>query len=47
MTQASTLIDLAEKYMWAINKTDLDAAKELQLIGIKKYRRPTRQVEME
>ena len=32
-----SLVDLARKYMWAINNLDLDAAKELELTGIKKY----------
>ena len=37
MAWASSLIDLAGRYIWAMNNADLDAAKELGLIGIKKY----------
>ena len=47
MIQASSFVDLAEKYMWAISNANLDAAKELGLIGIKKYWRYARQVEIE
>ncbi len=32
-----SVVDLAGRYNWAINNTDLDTAKELGLIGIKKY----------
>ena len=37
VAQALSLVDLARKYIWAINNANIDAAKELGLIGIKKY----------
>ena len=37
MTQVLSLVNLAEKYLWAINNADLDAAKKLGLSSIKKY----------
>ena len=37
VAQTASLVDLAGKYMWAINNTDIDAAKEIELIDIKKY----------
>ena len=47
MTQALSPVDLAEKYIWAINNADLYAAKELGLTGIKKYWGRAGQVEIE
>ncbi len=40
-------VDRVGRYNWAMNDTDLDAAKELGLTGIKKYWRRTGQVEIE
>ena len=37
MAQALSLVDLAEKYIWAMSNTDIDAAKEMGLTNIKKY----------
>ena len=37
LAQASSPVDFAEKYMWAMNNANMDAAKELGLTGIKKY----------
>ena len=37
VTQALSPINIAGKYIWAINNADLDTAKELELTGIKKY----------
>ena len=46
MAQASSSIDLAGKYIWAMNNANMDAAKELRLTSIMKYWRRARQVEM-
>ena len=37
MALALSLIDLAWRYKWAISKADIETAKQLGLIGIKKY----------
>ena len=37
VARASSPVDLAGKYMWAMSNADMDAAKELGLTGIKKY----------
>ena len=37
VAQALSPINLAGRYMWAINNADLDEAKKRELIGIKKY----------
>ena len=47
VARASSPVDLAGKYMWAMSIADMDAAKELGLTGIKKYWRRAGQVEME
>ena len=47
VAQASSLVDFAGKYMWAMSNANIDAAKELGLTGIKKYWRRAGQVEME
>lgn len=39
--QALSLVDLAGKYVQAINNDDLDASKKLGLTSIKKYQRGT------
>ena len=38
-------MDLDSKYMWAISNVDIDAARNLELIGIKKHWRLTGQIE--
>ena len=47
VAQGSSPVDLAGKYMWAMSNANIDAAKELGLIGIKKYWKRAGQVEME
>ena len=37
VTQVLSLVDLAEKYMWAIGNADRDANKKLRQTCIKKY----------
>ena len=47
VTQASSLINFARKYMWAISNVNLDAAKKLGPNGIQKYWKRAGQVEIE
>ena len=37
VAQVLSLVDLAGRYNWAMSNADLDIAKKLGLIGIKKY----------
>ena len=37
ITKILNAIDLGSKYSWAINNTNIDAARNLRLITIKKY----------
>ena len=37
VARASSPVDFAGKYMWAMKNANLDAVKELKLTGIKKY----------
>ncbi len=37
VARASSPINLAWKYRWAMSNVDMDAAKKLGLTGIKKY----------
>ncbi len=45
--QASSFIDFAWEYKWAMSNVDIDAAKELGQTGVKKYWRRAGQVEIE
>ena len=40
-------VNLTQRYGWAISNIDIDATKELELTGVKKYQRCTGQVEVE
>ena len=44
---ASSLVDLAGKYMCAMSNANMDTTKKLGLTSIKKYWRRARQVEIE
>ena len=44
---ASSLVDLAWRYNWAMSKADMEATKELGLTEVKNYWRRVSQVEME
>ena len=46
LSQASSLVDFAERYMLAISNADLDAAKKLGLTGIKKHWKHAGQVKL-
>ena len=37
VTKVLSAIDLQSKHNWVISNTDIDAVKNLRLIGIKKY----------
>ena len=37
VTQASSSIDFARKYIWVMSNANLDVAKKLRLTNIKKY----------
>ena len=37
VARASSFVDLTRKYIWAMSNADLEAAKKLGLIDIKKY----------
>ena len=37
VTRTSSSIDLVWKYRWAMSNVDIDVAKKLRLIGVKKY----------
>ena len=37
IARVSSSVDFAERYNWAMSNTDLDVAKKLELINIKKY----------
>ena len=37
VAKVSSAIDLKNKYSWAINNADMDAARDLGLTSIKKY----------
>lgn len=39
------VIDFDKKHKWAINNNDMDATKDLKVIGIKKYSRCTGQIQ--
>ena len=47
VAQALSPVDFARKYMWAISNINIDVAKQLGLLGIKKYLRRTRQIKTE
>ena len=47
MAQASSFVNLAWRYGWAMSKADMKAAKELGLTGVKNYWRLAGQVEIE
>ena len=37
IAKVSSVINLGHKHSWAISNTDIDATRDLRLIGIKKY----------
>lgn len=37
VAKVSSVIDISNKYRWAINNIDIDVAGDLKLTGIKKY----------
>lgn len=46
VAQVLSLVDFAWIYIWAISNVNMDIAKKLGLIEVKKYRKHTSQVEM-
>lgn len=46
LAQASSFVNFARRYKWAINNIDLDEAKKLGLTGINRYWRRDGQVKM-
>ena len=47
VAQVSSFVNFAGKYMSTMSNSDLDATKQLELTGIKKYWSRTRQVKIE
>ena len=47
VARSSSPMDLDGKYMWVMSNVNIDAARDLGLIGIKKYQRLTVQIEKE
>lgn len=47
VAKALSIIDLAWRYKWVISNTNMDAVKELELTGVKKYCRRASQVKIE
>ena len=47
VARAFSPVNLTWRYRWAISNIDMDATKELELTGVKKYWRCTGQVEVE
>lgn len=45
VAKVSNAIDLGNKYNWIISNTNIDEARNLKLIGIKKYWRCTDQIQ--
>lgn len=47
MATASSIIDLNQRYRWAIKKTEMEAAKKVRLTGVQNYWRRICQVEID
>ena len=47
LARASSPVNLAWRYRWAMSKTDIESAEKLGLTGVKNYWRHAGQVEME